>query len=218
MARKRKAPDIHARMASKRVTRSQTLRERIAQKNQQVSPLLRLPPEIRNMVYRYVFQGMEWAMRICEGEIRARDENPALLKVCRQINAETALLPYCLGTFNFEDIYQACDVAFFEARSAAQLGAIRSISYDDMPIYYDQLYRYMRKLPKSLPSLSELRFQFGWCNQMRIDLEKGQGLVLGPRYQGQQYERDVVQTAIEITWPEKNFLFQHKYDGSIEGI
>jgi hypothetical protein len=74
----------------------------------QASPLLRLPAEIRNQIWRLVVGGKvireqvtkrgraQMLPRPCE-----RTNTFALLRVCRQIYAETALLPFSANTFLF---------------------------------------------------------------------------------------------------------------------
>jgi hypothetical protein len=80
------------------------------------SPLLRLPPEIRNRIWEYTVGGKvldvtHFARRkshryIEEVTTISKDSFPqhshALLQVCRQIYAETALLPFSKNTFRFE--------------------------------------------------------------------------------------------------------------------
>ncbi|KAG9204043.1 hypothetical protein G6514_001679 [Epicoccum nigrum] len=75
---------------------------------QPASPLLRLPPEIRNMIYEYVFGDrmicpvQSWYGTIklkCVPHTRDRHNHAleiftALTKTCRQIHKETRLLPF----------------------------------------------------------------------------------------------------------------------------
>jgi hypothetical protein len=80
-------------------------------RNQKESPLLRLPAELRDKIYGYVFSGgriiphfspIRNTFAIFQGFIRnqtifgpVHGDNPlALLYVCRQTYAETALLPF----------------------------------------------------------------------------------------------------------------------------
>ncbi|CAN9337104.1 unnamed protein product [Alternaria alternata] len=88
-------------------------RAQITAANQRNSPLLRLPAELRNRIYEYALGGHKIYMVIRFSENKEKlwlDRTdrcgvvPAftLLKVCSQINAEAALLPYSLNTFCFD--------------------------------------------------------------------------------------------------------------------
>ncbi|OSS50740.1 hypothetical protein B5807_04087 [Epicoccum nigrum] len=80
------------------------------------SPLLRLPPEIRNRIWEYTvggkvldvtyFQRYRSRRYVEEVTTISKDSFPqhshALLQACRQIYAETALLPFSKNTFRFE--------------------------------------------------------------------------------------------------------------------
>ncbi|KAF1932412.1 uncharacterized protein M421DRAFT_2041 [Didymella exigua CBS 183.55] len=71
------------------------------------SHFLRLPAEIRNMVYAYALGGNTWSMKTTQhpaGAFKARAENGvkhalSLLRVNRQIYAEAYLFPYLYNTF-----------------------------------------------------------------------------------------------------------------------
>jgi hypothetical protein len=71
-----------------------------------MSILLRLPPELRNIIYAYVLRSEKF--EIPYGLLRERkgtDKHPlALLLSCSQINKETAMLPYILSTFNMSGV------------------------------------------------------------------------------------------------------------------
>jgi len=93
------------------------------------SPLLRLPAEIRNAIYTYVFSDQIYEYKASCSDalsITCRAEYPCLglLLASRQVQHETALLPYKLATFLFE-IRNPCDplepYTFVEKRSKAQL-------------------------------------------------------------------------------------------------
>ena len=72
------------------------------------SPLLRLPAELRNLIYTYAFdnttynffQGNKITERTLYAEL-STEASMSLLLVSRQVNAKTAYLPYQLSTFNF---------------------------------------------------------------------------------------------------------------------
>ncbi|KAF1997456.1 hypothetical protein P154DRAFT_578877 [Amniculicola lignicola CBS 123094] len=78
-------------------------------KNEQDSPLLRLPAEIRNTIYGYVLGGKTVTKEGWEGRMTDKDtfeisgrQSLALLGVCRMIYAETAFLPFTLNDFHFD--------------------------------------------------------------------------------------------------------------------
>ena len=85
-------------------------------KSNQDSPLLRLPPEIRNSIWAYVLGGKVLRPMLARPNYRtfslvlsqAESKDPtALLRVCRQVYAETALLPLSLAICSFRDIWCA---------------------------------------------------------------------------------------------------------------
>ncbi|KAK3704999.1 hypothetical protein LTR37_013516 [Vermiconidia calcicola] len=159
--------------------------KKITNKNAAESPLLRLPPEIRNRIYGYVLGGKtlhvdvslyRLSITVCraiqpdtlkadtireqgaENEtfhykdhhvslgctLSYREDNGsrkldvALLRACRYIHREAALLPYLLNTFAFD-----CDniswqwSLFMDALNPSQRRAIRAItlvtSYRNLP-------------------------------------------------------------------------------------
>ncbi|KAJ4382938.1 hypothetical protein N0V86_002165 [Didymella sp. IMI 355093] len=69
------------------------------------SPFLRLPAEIRNMVYAYALGGNTWSIKThtaSTAQVRADNGTKntlALLRVNRQIQAEARLCPYLYNTF-----------------------------------------------------------------------------------------------------------------------
>ena len=127
------------------------------QRNTEQSPLLRLPAEIRNLIFHYVLGGQKVAIHSpsyyrpheseCKGESdfaisefkdpyiileRSRSVRPVdLLKTCRQIYAETVLLPFALNTFSYSSEIEVLDIKnkIFEAQrhaiTAVQFCAIR---------------------------------------------------------------------------------------------
>ena len=85
------------------------------------SPLLRLPPEIRNGIYTYVFGNTRYLFRDYHFSIRtpvtftpdkAEYQRLSLPLVCRQLHHETRLLPYELGTFHFVEWLNNSDITF----------------------------------------------------------------------------------------------------------
>jgi hypothetical protein len=74
------------------------LSTRRTRRNRQISPLLRLPGEIRNSIYGYMFASERIIFARRSGA-SVEDTPPeprlsfGLLRTCREINAETNLLP-----------------------------------------------------------------------------------------------------------------------------
>ncbi|KAF2253549.1 hypothetical protein BU26DRAFT_387494, partial [Trematosphaeria pertusa] len=94
------------------VTRKTGKYLQIAKRNQQESPLLQLPPEIRNRIYEYVLGGRtvhitKKPYRPAEGKLLSVSGNEkhflSFLAVSRRLYAETAVLPYKLNTFSAHD-------------------------------------------------------------------------------------------------------------------
>ena len=89
---------------SSRVRTSSTtyLQSDRTQENQANSPLLRLLPELRNIIYEYVLR-MNYPIEMIRTAMRDRAGPKrhllALLGSCSQINTETAMLPYTLNVF-----------------------------------------------------------------------------------------------------------------------
>ena len=106
--------------------------QEIMTRNANVSPFLRLPPEIRLRIYNFVFGGQDIRIGYRPSAIRIPDKSEPLvtaqhwgsgfhhhtvhgsgrgldlrlLRVCRHVYTETALLPYALNKFSFpsEDV------------------------------------------------------------------------------------------------------------------
>ncbi|CAI9634744.1 unnamed protein product [Alternaria burnsii] len=113
-----------------------------------VFPFLRLPAEVRNMVYHYVFVGTCYTLidhqpsKAVKREYRKAMGPPkdtvdlSLLYVSRQLNYETATLPYKLGVFRFGTNTHPRNselqklkffMGFLEQRSRAQIEALSHI-------------------------------------------------------------------------------------------
>jgi hypothetical protein len=102
----------------------------IAQRNATSSPLLRLPPEIRNMIYTLIID-VNTVVFTKAGLGRGRhpiQDGLALLRVCRQIHAEAALLPYALNTFVFWTFISDLQ-AFLYGRKKEQIAALRNVQW-----------------------------------------------------------------------------------------
>ncbi|KAI4673376.1 uncharacterized protein J4E88_008989 [Alternaria novae-zelandiae] len=105
--------------------------------NATTSPLLLLPAEIRNMVFAFAL-GQQYLVINNKGTLVTRGvpvHLPRLLYVCRQIYAETALLPYALNIFAIWDLSvyplptwgSSKLYAFLERRTPAQIEAMTEV-------------------------------------------------------------------------------------------
>jgi len=111
------------------------------------SPLLRLPGEIRNEIFAYVYTEAVYELELeAKGwytEFRVVLSGPEkylrkcevhLSLVCRQVQTETAMLPYKLGEFSFKATnwrYHEAVVgmrSFLERRSPRQLHALGKVT------------------------------------------------------------------------------------------
>lgn len=104
--------------------RAPAAQNEIMNRNASVSPFLRLPPEIRIRIYRLVLGGQQIFIGLYPNAFdhnnrshcgerfyhfntvngRGRGLDIRLLRVCRQVFTETALLPYAHNHFSFETI------------------------------------------------------------------------------------------------------------------
>lgn len=122
---------------------------RRTQQNSLNSPLLRLPAEIRNMIWNYAVGGLKIMIRDREAFAnmspyeRAKDHqyhaalNPyiQLHKVCKQTHAEVAPLIYTLNTFCC--YYLEPFDKWMKNRSSRQMQLVTSVR---VPIQYFRLY------------------------------------------------------------------------------
>ena len=128
-------------MASKVATTVTTRLRSVPGQPQPTPPLLRLPGEVRNMIYAYVFSDLEWStvsraalfytktgdpifrrtcwswMRLLFGRSYPTDRREyfqyeandyrifALTQTCRQIRAESRLLPYKYASYEAAGFY-----------------------------------------------------------------------------------------------------------------
>jgi hypothetical protein len=103
------------------------------QRNQDRSPLLRLPPEIRTIIFEYVFSRITVAImshkyttrppiRICG----AGQHFLAILQVSRQIYADAALLPFAMCQFQPHNQMTGFNT-WVNARLLVQIAAIRYV-------------------------------------------------------------------------------------------
>ncbi|KAI4631503.1 uncharacterized protein J4E87_002208 [Alternaria ethzedia] len=79
-------------------------------KRNEKSPLLRMPAEIRNKIWKLVLGGKlyesDWTLGFCSPPTEPEDAT-ALLRTCRQIYSETAIMPLALTTFSAETVREA---------------------------------------------------------------------------------------------------------------
>lgn len=79
------------------------------QRNAAASPLLRLPGELRNRIYEFIFEDITFEIKH-SAYIPTQSPNPrpvhnlALLQTCRQIHSEAKVLPLVLRTICFRDM------------------------------------------------------------------------------------------------------------------
>ncbi|KAI4948611.1 hypothetical protein J4E86_007959 [Alternaria arbusti] len=111
----------------------------ITQHNATASPLLRLPAEIRNMIFAYALSHGDIKLKVIprlpdtsmfldywEHRNWPDPVNISLLYACRQIYFEAALLPYELNTFVVSGTVSAFK-DFLAHRTSAQIGALARV-------------------------------------------------------------------------------------------
>ncbi|RYN15629.1 hypothetical protein AA0120_g12343 [Alternaria tenuissima] len=134
---------------SKQRLRDPPQRKEITKRNAIESPLLRLPPEIRNGIYAYVFGNTRYRFQpnirpggfpVVVKPDQTEYRHPNLPLVCHQLYHETRLLPYKLGTFSFEQwhAYSLDDPFFFSdirtflsKRSKSEVEALQTLAFKD---------------------------------------------------------------------------------------
>lgn len=74
------------------------------------SPLLRLPGELRNEIYAYVFSGIKWPLTSWPDQPHTdRMTFSALPSTCRQLRAESRLLPYRYAEYEIWGSFHFCN-------------------------------------------------------------------------------------------------------------
>ncbi|KAI4676682.1 uncharacterized protein J4E84_009517 [Alternaria hordeiaustralica] len=122
----------HEAVAEVHLLQDASRRDLITELNAAQSPLLRLPAEIRNAIYTFVFSDQVYRYDVSgnnDSSIICRAEYPCLglLLASRQVHHETALLPYELATFVFEikELWKPSELhTFATKRLKAQLAAL----------------------------------------------------------------------------------------------
>lgn len=74
-------------------------------RNQRDSPLLRLPGELRNKIYRYTLSDHLWKLNVPES--RHGKTFASLAQVCRQTHMEIGVLPFQLCVFRLQGRIEA---------------------------------------------------------------------------------------------------------------
>jgi len=99
-----------------------------AQRNADESALLRLPPEIRQRIWNYAVH----AQTVTIGDVYPNDSQDypeqSILRVCRQVHAETCLLPYSHNSFWPDDMDSLA--VWLTRRLPEQMAAIQRIEID----------------------------------------------------------------------------------------
>ncbi|KAI4647677.1 hypothetical protein J4E93_004087 [Alternaria ventricosa] len=110
------------------------MRTHISERNAAASPLLRLPPELRNSIFAYALYHEIFILGppdSCAYVVKSRDKNLlSLLYVCRQIYSETAFLPYKLNSFEICRSRPVSLVAFLKRRTATQIELMQDRNAD----------------------------------------------------------------------------------------
>jgi len=96
-----------------------------AQRNTEESVLLRLPPELRRRIWTYAVHAQ--IVTVGDWDWFEREDYPkqSVLQVCRQLHAETCLLPYSNNSFWPHDIESLS--VWLTRRLPEQIDAVQSI-------------------------------------------------------------------------------------------
>jgi hypothetical protein len=139
------------------------------QRNATQSPLLRLPAELRNKIFKLAVGGHTihlyhtstlFHTSVTDLKILYRDRHCfALLSVCRQIYLETALLPFSANTLSFHN--KVCSTLFMKQRLPIEREAISCVkvhlTLDTIP----DLSTFNIPWSSALPNLTRLELCFG---------------------------------------------------------
>ena len=151
---------------------------------QKQSAFLRLPPEIRNMVYELIFQGevtnIPSYSKIREtGKIRA----PALLRTCKQVHYEALAMYYSLAMFFFSRITTNGAKRWIEAIGHARIALVSSACFPSLyfrwssersfdghaQVSADYAHRFLKHAKKELePLAGALKMQVEVVERVRI--------------------------------------------------
>lgn len=123
------------------------------------SPFLRLPAELRNKIFTDALTIPNLTIRLSP-RFYTRNDALALLRVNKQINCETALLPYTLNVLNF---FTLVDMRLWLGqRSSVQINAIHSVSVTVLALTYGgyHTWRTTWDLVQYLPRLKWMELVF----------------------------------------------------------
>lgn len=108
--------------------------------NQQTSPLLRLPAELRNQIFGLAFGCFlvpvgkyKYSSKLFCAQVPKNTASATLIELleatacCRQVHAETALLPFKNNDISLGGMDQACVRTFVTALTPAQKEAVTSV-------------------------------------------------------------------------------------------
>lgn len=132
--------------------------------NQKQSPLLKLPPELRNKIYDHVLEGM------CVSLVKYNNSKPNhieyihsasgcaivgnplnLLSVCRQVYLEASLLPYTLNSFQIR--YSRAQEPQEDCLRSSQLEAVKKVA---LPAPTGSVRRLFINVLQHLPGIQEI--------------------------------------------------------------
>jgi hypothetical protein len=101
------------------------------ERNDRESPLLRLPQEIRDQIYGYVFTHDTYIFRSISprvaGLVQSKATSVGLVSACRRLHHETALLPFTLGSFHCVGI--SVPEKLYALLTKAQRNSIQRLSF-----------------------------------------------------------------------------------------
>ncbi|KAF2634664.1 hypothetical protein P280DRAFT_538339 [Massarina eburnea CBS 473.64] len=180
LKRKRDEPmtedDINSHMARKKTLRRSRLHpEATARYNQIHSPLLRLPGEIRNEIYKFALGGICFLANPISNSYKTPPNFLALTRVCQQTYSETSLLPFTLNTF--QGVIFNSSRSMIEDRkprkglTVRQTGAINTVFFgaSQFHILESISYRYSRLLIASqLTSLNTIMVRHYYVRDLEI--------------------------------------------------
>ncbi|KAG9188226.1 hypothetical protein G6011_02149 [Alternaria panax] len=129
-----------------------------ARRNQRDSPLLRLPPELRYMIFEHALGGKTYEIRYDRKSVMAKNTAVskhalALLSVCRQVFAETALLPFSSNKFSV--LHPLIFNVWIESLCPVFAEVITSVRINLVPLGYTD-----KRLSSELTSLKFLQIAF----------------------------------------------------------
>jgi hypothetical protein len=110
----------------------------IAYRNATTSPLLRLPAEIRNMIYTFALGIGTIRMLHFRHGLNLRyglELSINLLRVCHQVYTETCLLPYKLNTFDFIGASACVIKKFLAMRNEAQIAVLSKVKNGNSQVH-----------------------------------------------------------------------------------